>query len=99
LTPEPKKPVQELQRQGTCVDSVQIRPPRLLRPRRRLARQLRRSAHGLTGLRTAPRQRPAAAPKSSLAGPMNGLWHRTGGIVKVGRQPRIPRHPTPIADG
>ena len=29
LTPEPKKPVQELQRQCTCVDSVQIRSPRL----------------------------------------------------------------------
>jgi hypothetical protein len=29
MTPEPKKPLQELQRQGTCVDSVQIRSPRL----------------------------------------------------------------------
>jgi hypothetical protein len=28
-TRKPKKPVQELQRQGTCVDSVQIPSPRL----------------------------------------------------------------------
>jgi hypothetical protein len=30
MTPEPKKPVQELQRNGTRVDSVQIRSPRML---------------------------------------------------------------------
>jgi hypothetical protein len=32
MTPEPKKPMRELQRQGTCVDSVQIRSPRFTFP-------------------------------------------------------------------